>query len=538
MNKFITLLIFSLAIFAEFSETNNLNYYSINQKTDKLIQIDIKHNNEIEDLIQKGIYIISNFDDLIIARCNYQAINILNLLGFNYSILDDINPNHAYYYIWAIDDEAEKAISHFCDVLYQKKEFFIVKLAEINLEKLIRLRVELAKITFDPITVTQTAIKFPQVNYNPLIQEIVDRVNLDSVLSFVQRLVSFQTRYSSTDSCRAAADYIKNQFEIYGLDSVCQQTFRPDYASNIIGIKHGTVYPDSIYIVICGHFDCTSQNPSIFAPGADDNGSGATAVIEATRVMQEYAFEHSIRFIAFSGEEQGLLGSNYYANQANILGDSIIGVINVDMIAFAQTNRDSASIIGNPSNPNCVPLVDYFITCADTYTHLKTQRQIINRPRSDHASFNQFGYQAIHCRENLNVSNPYYHTTGDTIGGGFNNLEFCGEVIKASVATVASLANPQMVGLSDINYRTKLAETKIKIFPNPSFKVIWIISNLDKADQTKLKIYNIHGKIVTSFYNIANSKIMRLDISNLSSGIYFVELTNGRKTATSKIIIR
>ena len=537
LNKFIVLFLLSSAILVESSQTNNLNSVVISEP-EKLVKIDIRHNHEIKFLAQKGICLISAFDDFVLARCNSKTITHLKPLGFNYTILDDIYSNHEYYYIWAIDNEAEKAIPHFCKVLYRNNEFFIVRLDETNLEKLIRYRVELAKITLDPITIKETTKGYYPVNYNSVVQEIVDRVDSDSVSGFVRRLCNFQTRYSRTDSCRAAADYIKNQFETYGMDSVYQQIFRPDYASNVIGIKRGTVYPESIYTVVCGHFDCVSQFPDSFAPGADDNGSGSAAVLEAARVMQGYNFEYTIRFIGFSGEEQGLLGSNYYANQARILGDSILGVINVDMVAYALPNRDSASIIGKPSDPNCEPLVDYFIACADTYTLLKTQRRIMVRPNSDHASFNQYDYMAIHCRENLNVSNPYYHRTGDTIGSGFNNLEFCSEVIKASVATVACLAIPQMVGLSDKNFRRKHAENKIKIFPNPSSEVLWVINNLNSSENIELKIYDVCGKIIESLNKLTDTKMIRLDISSLAPGVYFVQLTSGSETARRKIIIR
>jgi len=111
-------------------------------------------------------------------------------------------------------------------------------------------------------------------------------------------------------------------------------------------------------------------------------------------------------------------------------------------------------------------------------------------------------------------------------------------VIKASVATVASLAKPQMVGLSDMNFGIKLSVNEIKIYPNPSSKVIWIKHNLTKVEKTKLKIYNVCGKIIRSLKKLTDSKMTRLDISALSPGIYFVELTNDIETATGKIIIR
>lgn len=516
----------------------SFNVYSMSLKVgteeDLLIKIDIKNKSDIENLYRKGVNIISDFDNFVLVRTDKNSIKLLKESSLNYIILDAIIANGNYYFIWPLDNEAELSISHFCKIILKTSDFSIVRFDNpTKLKQLMRFRVELARISFNPIQINTEIPEFPIVNYNPTVQEIVNRVNSDSVLGFVRRLSNFQTRYSFTDSCQAAANYIKSQFEAYGLDSVYFQEFDSTYAPNVVGIKQGTLNPDSIYTVLCGHYDCTSQNPYYFAPGADDNGSGATSVIEAVRAIQGYNFEKSLRFIAFCGEEQGLVGSNYYASQARNQEDSIIGVINIDMVAYSLPNRDSASIIGKPSNPNCAPLVDYFITCADTYTLLKTQRQIIDRPRSDHASFNQYGFSAIQCRENLNINNPYYHTTGDSIGGGFNALNLCTDVIKAAVATVTSLAMPVGTGIME----AKASQASFSITPNPSSKMIKL-EFIHINNKSEIKIFDNIGKFRKRWLTNGNSGSVNIDISTLKSGIYFIEIKNSGYRLTNKLIIR
>lgn len=499
-----------------------------------LIKIDIKNKLDTENFKQKGLYLVSDFDDFVLLWCDENSIELLKKSGINYSILDDIGINRNYYYVWPLDKVAERAVSLFGKILFKKGDFFIIRFDDIaKLKQLMQFRVELTRISLIPNQINEKLTKFPNVNHNSTVQEIVNRVNSDSVLASVRRLSNFQTRYSSTDSCRATANYIKFQFETYGLDSVYFQEFDSTYAPNVIGIKQGILYPDSIYTVLCGHYDCTSQNPYNLAPGADDNGSGATSVLEAVRVTQGYNFEKSLRFIAFCGEEQGLLGSNYYASQAHNQGDSILGVINVDMVAYSLPKRDSASIIGKSSNPNCAPLVDYFITCADTYTLLKTQRQIIDRPRSDHASFNQYGFVAIHCRENLNISNPYYHTTGDSIGGGFNALNLCTDVIKAAIATVTSLAMPVAVGITE----SKVSQASFRIIPNPSSKIIKL-EFIPSKNKSEIKIFDITGRVKKRLIINKNLGSVNIDVSELKSGIYFIELKKSGSRLNNKLIIR
>lgn len=436
---------------------------------------------------EEVIKIILEEKDLVLVIGNKEATSLMREEGISYKILDSLREGENYFLVW------KPVVITGGEIILEREGFFLIRakgLEDIHFYP--RLPEGVYKIPFTPIKFSPDGWQAPKTRADSLIQEMVNKVSSDTILSFVQRLQNFRTRYSSTDSAFACANFIKDKFRDYNLDSVYFHSFRSDFAPNVIGIKRGQE-PESVYLVLCAHFDSYSGSPQEFAPGADDNGSGTALVLEVARILKDYHFQHNIRFIAFSGEEEGLLGSEAYCYQArNLHYDSIIACLNGDMFAYTLPNRDSCSVIGKPSNPNCAPLVDYFIQCAQAYTNLKCQRQVIDRPRSDHASFNRYGYIAIHLRENLNLFNPYYHTTGDTIGAGFNDLNFVTEVVKATLATLASLAEPILVGMKEER-----------------------VSNKGDGKWDNFTFYNIFGQ--------------RIKEGNLPPGIYFLREKKGVK---------
>ena len=84
----------------------------------------------------------------------------------------------------------------------------------------------------------------------------------------------------------------------------------PDPVCNAVAIQRGTERPNDV-VIITGHIDSRVSDPMDFtkdAPGANDDGSGTAAVIEAARVLSKHKFPGTIVYAALSGEEQGLLG--------------------------------------------------------------------------------------------------------------------------------------------------------------------------------------------------------------------------------------
>jgi hypothetical protein len=393
-------------------------------------------------LIKQGIPVILELPDAALANLTVSQLSLVSRK--NYTVLEQISNTKYYYLVYPMTNQAEKYIRNTYQVLCSGKDYFVISSQQADAEiDLARLQVRLNRIQFTPIVLSEYTPVFPRFDVNPLIVQMVANVKSDSVLSFDRRLQNFHTRYSTTDSCRAAATWLKNKYLTYGCDSVYLDNWNASYAPNVIAIKHGVAHPDNVYVVICGHFDSTSDQSPNFCPGADDNGSGTTACLETARVLKDYNFEYSIRYIVFSGEEQGLLGSYAYANAARARGDTILGVFNFDMIAYADQAQEDLDVIGKISNPNCSTFVNYFISTCSTYTQLPTLRRMVTSlAASDHHPFWQNGYVAFCGIEDYSPVNPHYHMTSDTIGAGFNSLPFCTEVIKGGVAGLASLANP------------------------------------------------------------------------------------------------
>ncbi|MCA1947364.1 MAG: M20/M25/M40 family metallo-hydrolase [Armatimonadetes bacterium] len=88
-----------------------------------------------------------------------------------------------------------------------------------------------------------------------------------------------------------------------------RSTYRESQAYNVMAELPGTTHPDEI-VVVCGHMDSTYDGP-----GTLDNAAGTAVVWELARVFRQLGSRRTLRFIAFSGEEQGLRGSIHYAKR-------------------------------------------------------------------------------------------------------------------------------------------------------------------------------------------------------------------------------
>ena len=130
--------------------------------------------------------------------------------------------------------------------------------------------------------------------------------------------------------------YLQDMFEAMGLSVSLQGRYL-----NVVGELTGTTTPENIYI-IGGHYDHLEGD----RPGGDDNASGTSGVLEAARVMSQYRFESTIRFIGFNAEEDGLLGSKDYV-ESHIMpaGENIVGMINMDMILRPGSDVDPNTVI-------------------------------------------------------------------------------------------------------------------------------------------------------------------------------------------------
>jgi hypothetical protein len=186
------------------------------------------------------------------------------------------------------------------------------------------------------------------------VTRILGEMSAANVEEYDRALVSFGTRHtlsSQTDNKRgigAARDYIYGEMKKFAAKSggrmtVEKQSFvappgpripEPTTITNVVATLRGTKNPERTYVV-SGHYDsrCSDvMNSTCDAPGADDDASGVSAVMEMARVMATRKFDATIVFMAVAGEEQGLYGSTHYAELATQSGQRIDGMFTNDII--------------------------------------------------------------------------------------------------------------------------------------------------------------------------------------------------------------
>jgi Zn-dependent M28 family amino/carboxypeptidase len=130
----------------------------------------------------------------------------------------------------------------------------------------------------------------------------------------------------------------------------------------VIATLTGQVFPDE-YVVLGGHYD--SWSSSFRSPGADDNASGTSGVLEVARILSKYKFKRSIIFCAFSAEEYGLAGSDAFVGRCQSQGMNLLGYINMDMIGYHEAGTTLHSDMLNP--PGAQSLADFYIDVAAIY---------------------------------------------------------------------------------------------------------------------------------------------------------------------------
>jgi hypothetical protein len=265
-----------------------------------------------------------------------------------------------------------------------------------------------------------------------------------------------------TDAVSLATRYAYEWLSETGLDVSYHTYTWGDYEGrNVVAEKPGAVDPDEIYL-ITAHLDNMPPGPR--APGADDNGSGSVAVMLAARLLAPRDLAYTVRFVLFTGEEYGLLGSDAYAADCTARGDNIRGVINLDMIGY-NTGQPVYEVFARSGDgagaAESRQLAALFVDVVSLYGLDLVPREFVvdDYPLvggSDQWSFLAQGYPAILVSEAFASAdfNPHYHTVSDTLA--VMDLDYCTDLTRASVAALAHvgriLPNDEVGQLSGVIY--------------------------------------------------------------------------------------
>lgn len=293
------------------------------------------------------------------------------------------------------------------------------------------------------IMLTGASNSVSQITYNAYVASVMNNVIADSVYKFERQLsgdtasliggapYTIATRHYAREGNTKAAQYILERFQSFGLIASYQQINSTIF--NVLGKKIGYKYPNQ-YLIVCAHYD--NMPSGTLAPGADDNATGTAAVIEAARVLSSISLPYTVVFAAWDEEERGLYGSKAYADTARRKNDSIIAVLNFDMIGYDGNNDGALDINTNTAS---TPLANDFYQVVIAYQPtLVPQITTSLNGGSDHQSFQQKNYRAILSIEDNSDFTPYYHTVNDNYST--LNKPYFLKMVKAGVAASVTLA--------------------------------------------------------------------------------------------------
>ncbi|WP_452222267.1 M28 family peptidase [Lacinutrix salivirga] len=432
------------------------------------------------------------------------------------------------------------------------------------------------------------------------IGEVINEVNLDSLQLTLREFTGEQativngSTVTITSRVQAnnelAADYLYEKLDKLDNLTVTNQLINGEAGRrNVIATQIGKTNPNNIYI-ICAHYD------SVADYCADDNASGTAAILEIARILSKQCLDNTLVYALWDEEENGLVGSAYYANQAQANGDNILGVLNIDMMGY-DGNNDNDFDIDVRDIANSLSMKDDIIAILNTPAYgFNLNVNVVNpgTTASDHSRFWNRGYSAVLVGESweTNDQTPFYHSSNDR----YNTLNFpyyheLSKLIMGYMVTKAGLVNVDntvtqnstslianqnsasyqwincdtgmpISGATNQTYSptntgnyaveivsgscTEVSEcynfnslsvdlfndNEIKIFPNPTKGQLTIETFL--ADNVDLKIYDITGKLLIKTKIESNFKV--LNISNLQAGVYFIEAKTNTKSGTYKVV--
>jgi Zn-dependent M28 family amino/carboxypeptidase len=265
--------------------------------------------------------------------------------------------------------------------------------------------------------------------------------------------ITTRRTYDSADIAAATA-YAYEQFDQAGLVVTYQNyAWIPDPTTskrtpggsgeragrNVVAEKTGRADPKRIYL-LTAHVDAMASGSRV--PGADDNASGSVAVLTAARLLAPHDFAYTIRFVLFTGEEQGMQGSSEYAAACAARQDDIRGVINLDMLAYNSDAEPIVDLYASRDVPASVDLTRRFSIVIGVY-RLPLTPQVDDTPdgfvnRSDQVSFLVRNYPAILAIEDWSDHTPHYHQASDRVSD--LNMGYYADFTRAAIATIVHLA--------------------------------------------------------------------------------------------------
>ncbi|MBS1768895.1 MAG: M20/M25/M40 family metallo-hydrolase [Acidobacteria bacterium] len=287
------------------------------------------------------------------------------------------------------------------------------------------------------------------INNSATVQPLIDEMAAPNIKSTIVSLSAFNTRYYNSPTGADSALWIKDRWTALaaGRSDITVQFFNHTWLQpSVIMTIQGTTEPGEI-VILGGHQDsirsgCSASTTcqTLTAPGADDDASGIASLTEVIRVAMEnnYHPAKTVTFMAYAGEEAGLLGSKAIATAYQAAGMNVVGVLQLDMTNYKAPSTDIAMITDHTNAAQNTFVRSLASTYLPSLIVVDTQ---CGYSCSDHASWDSRGYAASFPFEApMNSDNPFIHTANDTLANSDPNANHALKFAKLAGAYMAELA--------------------------------------------------------------------------------------------------
>ena len=262
------------------------------------------------------------------------------------------------------------------------------------------------------------------------VRAAVREVSADRIYRYADTLFSFDSRFVTQPGNGKAIEYLQATLRGWGYQPELQW-FEPRpgvRSANVVATLRGTSDPDLEYVV-GAHFDSVEEGP-----GSDDNGSGATMLLETARVLARRPQRATIKFVWFTGEEAGLRGSREFARRAVETRERVRGALNNDMFGWMNDNRYDNTI--RYSNAG---LRDVQHAAAFLFSDLVTYDAHYYKFTDAHALYDAFGDVIAGIGSYPILGNPHYHQPHDVLETV--NQRLVAEVAKTTIGSLMLMAS-------------------------------------------------------------------------------------------------
>ena len=441
------------------------------------------------------------------------------------------------------------------------------------------------------------SIFFTISGFSQTVTDLMNRVDQDTLVKVVREFsgedptvvggssVTILNRQSTAND--VAANYLVEKLSVLSNITVNDISYSAN-GRNIVATQLGKTNPNDIYI-ICAHYDTVANYC------ADDNASGTAAVLEAARILSTQCFDNTIVYALWDEEENGLLGALNYANQAALNGDNILGVYNMDMMAYDGDGDNDFDIDVRNIAGSIAFKDDLLAVLTSSGLNLNVNVVDPGTTASDHSPFWSNGFSAMLVGESWenNDRTPNYHTADDRFVD--LDMDYFTDLTKLAVAFMATKGSLLAVdstitlGVSELTanqggatyrwldcsndmtpipgeigqsfspassgvyaveitsrscvevsecFNYSLLNTKqitaedIELFPNPVSSQLEVTLKTFKT--ATLTLINMEGKkLMTLPISRGQNEI---DVSNIASGVYFIQIESGNKSGSFKLV--